>query len=81
MSANRKQVIVPVMLNGGRVTLGFREALFAAAARAGTSVNEYVLRSAGRQLVENGFDLDGVFDPGDLHAVDKHPGRVSEQAA
>lgn len=66
MSDNRKQTIVPVMLNGGRVTLSFREALFSAAARAGTSVNEFVLRSTGRQLVASGFDVDGVFDPGDL---------------
>lgn len=57
---------VPMTLNGGRVTVAFRAALFSAAARAGTSVNEFVLRCAGHELVAAGFDIDGVFHQGDL---------------
>jgi hypothetical protein len=72
MTDSRKKAIVALTLNGGRVTFGFREALFSAAARAGTSVNEFVLRAAGRQLVANGFDVDGVFDPGDLAGANEN---------
>ena len=57
---------VPVLLNGGRVTSDFRSALFAAAARAGLSVNEFVLRAAAWKLQRDGVPLTGVFFPGDL---------------
>lgn len=58
--------IVPVMLNGGRVTAAFRAALFSAAAREGVSINEFVLRSAAERLRQMGADLAGVFEPNDL---------------
>ena len=53
--------IVQVALNGGRVTRGFRQALFEAAARAGVSVNELVLTAAGDRLREQGHDFPSVF--------------------
>jgi hypothetical protein len=81
MSDHRKQSIVALTLNGGRVTFGFREALFAAAARAGTSVNEFVLRSTGRQLVASGYDFDGVFDPGDMAGVNDNSAPDGGRAA
>ena len=57
---------VPVLLNGGRVTPGFRSALFDAAGRAGLSVNEFVLRAAAWKLRHDGVSLTGLFFPGDL---------------
>lgn len=57
---------VPVMLSGGKVTAGFRSALFAAANRAGVSVNEFVLRAAGEKLTKAGMSIPGVFERGDL---------------
>ncbi|WP_193446145.1 hypothetical protein [Rhizobium indigoferae] len=53
--------IVPLSLTGGRVTKGFRDALFDGAARAGISVNEFVLLAAGDKLVALGRDFPGVF--------------------
>ncbi|HTM77231.1 MAG TPA: hypothetical protein VL133_06340 [Devosia sp.] len=38
--SDSRTAIVPISLNGGRVTSSFRSALFDAASRAGTSVNE-----------------------------------------
>lgn len=64
--SNSRTAIVPIALNGGRVTSGFRAALFAAAARAGTSVNEFVLQAAAEKLRQMGEAIDGVFEPGDL---------------
>ncbi|WP_311272126.1 MULTISPECIES: hypothetical protein [unclassified Rhizobium] len=61
-----KDPIVNVMLNGGRVTAGFRAALFAAASRAGVSVNEFVLTAAAEKLRACGGQFSGVFEPGDL---------------
>lgn len=58
--------VVSVMLNGGRVTAGFREALFAAAARQGISVNEFVLLAAAEKLAAAGHSFPGVFHAGDL---------------
>ena len=58
--------IVNVMLNGGRVTSGFRAALFAAASRAGVSVNEFVLTAAAEKLRASGSQFSGLFEPGDL---------------
>ncbi|MGV8952824.1 MAG: hypothetical protein ACOH2M_17120 [Cypionkella sp.] len=57
---------VPILLNGGRVTSAFRTALFASAARAGTTVNEFVLIATAEKLQRNGAGIDGVFEPGDL---------------
>lgn len=61
---------VNLTLRGGRVTTGFRAALFAAAGRAGMSINEYVLWSVGERLARSaiGANVDGVFSPGDLAA-------------
>lgn len=58
--------IVNVMLNGGRVTSSFRASLFAAAAREGMSVNEFVLTAAAEKLRSAGAPFDGVFAAGDL---------------
>ncbi|CDZ60461.1 Hypothetical protein NGAL_HAMBI2605_10310 [Neorhizobium galegae bv. orientalis] len=62
----QRDPIVNVMLNGGRVTSGFRAALFAAASRAGISVNEFVLQAAAEKLRASGSKFSGVFEPGDL---------------
>ena len=64
--SRQKDSIVNVMLNGGRVTAGFRAALFAAASRAGVSVNEFVLTAAAEKLRTAGSQFSGVFEPGDL---------------
>lgn len=68
IAKQRKQrdPIVNLMLNGGRVTSGFRAALFAAASRAGVSVNEFVLTAAAEKLRASGSQFSGVFEPGDL---------------
>lgn len=58
--------IVPVALNGGRVTSGFRDALFSTAARCGISVNELVLRATAEKLHAAGEHFSGVFRPGDF---------------
>lgn len=65
----QRDPIVNVMLNGGRVTSGFRAALFAAASRAGVSVNEYVLTAAAEKLRASGSQFSGVFEPGDLLSI------------
>jgi hypothetical protein len=57
---------VALMLNGGRVTRAFRDALFAAVGREGVTVNEFVLRAAGEKLAGAGNRLPGVFRAGDL---------------
>jgi hypothetical protein len=57
--------IVPITLTGGRVTAGFRSALFAAAGRSGVSVNEYVLSAVGEKLTRAGVPFPGVFSPAD----------------
>lgn len=61
-----REPIVNVMLNGGRVTSGFRAALFSAASRAGVTVNEFVLTAAAEKLRASGGQFSGVFEPGDL---------------
>lgn len=67
-NANVADEIVPVALNGGRVTSGFRAALFDAAARRGISVNELVLRATAEKLRDAGGHFSGVFHPGDMAA-------------
>lgn len=62
----QKDPIVNVMLNGGRVTAGFRTALFDAANRAGVSVNEFVLTATAEKLCASGRRFSGVFEPGDI---------------
>ena len=62
----QKDPIVALMLTGGRVTAGFRAALFAASSRAGVSVNEFVLTAAAKQLRATGVHFSGLFEPGDL---------------
>ncbi|QTU96212.1 MULTISPECIES: hypothetical protein [Rhizobium] len=56
-----ENTIVALSLTGGRVTKGFRDALFDGAARAGISVNEFVLLAAGDKLASLGRDFPGVF--------------------
>lgn len=68
MSAHkRREPVVPMALNGGRVLEGFRREVWDAAARSGMSVNEYVLRACGHALVSSGANIPGVFHPGDIH--------------
>lgn len=57
---------VALMLNGGVVLDSFRTKLVLAANRSGMTVNQFVLLSVGRQLVEGGSKLNGVFVQGDL---------------
>lgn len=67
----KKDPIVNVMLNGGRVTAGFRTALFDAANRAGVSVNEFVLTAAAEKLSASGCYFSGVFEPGDISSMER----------
>jgi len=62
-----KDHMVNLMLNGGRVTATFREALFDATAREGLSVNEFCLRAAAEKLRASGREFSGLFNPGDLN--------------
>ncbi|WP_461382567.1 hypothetical protein [Devosia indica] len=64
--SDRSQSRASLMLTGGVVTSGFRAALFAAANRAGMTVNEYVLHAAAERLQASGAAIDGLFHPGDL---------------
>jgi len=64
-----KDHTVNLMLNGGRVTATFREALFDATAREGLSVNEFCLRATAEKLRASGRDFTGVFHPGDISEV------------
>ncbi len=61
--------LVAITLTGGRVTSGFRAALFSEAGRAGVSVNELVLRAAGEKLARSGVNFPGVFNAGDCSAT------------
>ena len=71
LDTNSKQEAeqVNLMLNGSRVTAGFRAALFDAANRAGVTVNEYVIRAAGEKLAANGAIFPGVFRPSDIEEM------------
>lgn len=60
--------IVNLMLNGGRVTATFREALFDATAREGLSVNEFCLKATAEKLRASGHQFSGIFTPGDIEA-------------
>lgn len=62
-----RERIVPIMLNGGRVTATFREALFDVTAREGISVNEFCLFATAEKLKASGRHFSGVFHPGDFH--------------
>ena len=53
--------IVQIALRGGRVTLGFRSALFEASNRAGMTPNEFVLTATGERLRQLGSDFPGIF--------------------
>jgi len=64
--SRQKDPIAALMLNGGRVTSGFRAALFAAASRAGVTVNEFVLTAAAEKLRASGNQFAGVFESGDM---------------
>lgn len=64
--ARRTDDIVAVALNGGKVTLAFRSALFDAANRAGMSVNEFVLLAAAARLKASGYSFPSVFSTSDV---------------
>lgn len=55
------RIIVPLFLNGARVTAGFRAALFDAANRAGITPNEFVISAAAEKLQGSGASFPGVF--------------------
>lgn len=61
----RRDSIVPVMLNGARVTRSFREALFDASIQAGMTPSEFALQAAGEKLKQAGQQFSGVFHRGD----------------
>lgn len=74
MNAEQKRItkhepIVNVLLQGGRVTSTFREALFDAAQRSGMSANEFVLMACAERLRASGREFSGVFRPGDMKTV------------
>jgi len=64
--STKHEQIVNVLLQGGRVTSTFREALFDAAHRSGMSANEFVLMACAERLKASGREFSGVFRPGDL---------------
>lgn len=64
--ADRSHSRVSLMLTGGVVTNDFRTALFAAANRAGMTVNEFVLHAAADRLMAGGAAISGLFRPGDM---------------
>lgn len=64
-----KEQVVNLMLTGSKVTSGYRAALFAAANRAGVSVNEFVLTAASEKLRASGAEFSGVFEPGDIEGA------------
>lgn len=66
---NKRDPIVPIMLNGGRVTSTFRAALFDVTAREGVSVNEFCLLAAAEKLKAAGRSFSGVFCPGDTKGL------------
>ncbi|MGP4686533.1 hypothetical protein ACSV5K_09230 [Agrobacterium pusense] len=61
-----RETTAPIMLRGGRVTGSFKAELMDAAARAGMSANEFVMRAAAEKLQANGRIFSGLFWPGDL---------------
>ena len=65
-AAGHRERTVAIMLNGGRVTATFREALFDVTAREGVSVNEFCLRAAAEKLAASGRKFSGVFHIGDI---------------
>ncbi|WP_427026553.1 hypothetical protein ACP4J4_20260 (plasmid) [Aureimonas ureilytica] len=58
----------PLLLSGGRVDPDFRDALFAASAREGVSVNEFCLLAAAEKMLRRGVRVRGVWSKGDLEA-------------
>lgn len=64
--ARNSERLVAVELRGGRVTAGFRAALFAASDRAGLTPNEFALRAAAEKLKAEGAPFEGVFAAGDM---------------
>jgi hypothetical protein len=64
--ANGNDRSVELLLRGGRVLDSFRTAVVIEATKRGETVNEFVLKAAGRQLLADGADLSGVFFPRDI---------------
>lgn len=73
--------VVNVMLTGGRVTSTFREALFAAAGRAGIPVNQFVIEATAEKLIDDGFVFSGVFRAGDLDHSNDNTSRERRKRA
>lgn len=66
---------VPILLRGGNVLSGFRDALTTESNRSGQSVNEVILRAAAERLAQRGIRFDGLFEPGDVQPINDndHP--------
>ena len=80
-SAPDADAICNVMLTGGRVTRGFRSALFDAAARAGMSINEFCIQATAEKLADRGATFTGVFEPGDMAAHNDNQESIHETIA
>ena len=57
---------VALLLTSARVTEGFRDALFAAAAARGLTPTDFTLIAAAGQLSDLGYAVPGVFRAGDF---------------
>lgn len=60
-----------LLLTSARVTEGYRDALFAAAAARGLTPTDFLLIAATDHLVGLGYPVPGVFQAGDLPTPQK----------
>ena len=56
-------------LRGGYVLEGFVQALITESNRSGQSISEVVMRAAAERLAQRGIRFDGLFEPGDVQAI------------
>ena len=59
----------PILLRGGNVLADFRDALITESNRSGQSMNEVIIRAAAERLAQRGIQFAGVFEPGDVQAL------------
>lgn len=59
----------PILLRGGNVLEDFRDALITESNRSGQSINELLIRAAAERLAQRGIQFAGVFEPGDVLAI------------
>ncbi|EAQ35752.1 hypothetical protein NB311A_05028 [Nitrobacter sp. Nb-311A] len=69
VAMSRRTSIVNLSLAGARVTAPCRDAIFAAADRVGVGVSEFCIRAAAEKLIEDGAEIPGVFEPGDVGGI------------